>query len=263
MRPIRTRDREPSQVVLRSGNPISFREFTRKRRRDHRDHHRRRGAVPVAALLRPGLTSAGMTWSFDAAHVLCRRAPVGGSGFQARGPHHLADRRRVPSRRVRAVGELLLQQRVEPGGGPPRTRSSGLCMNAIWTSAASNSLTPSMSPSRSASKNRAASFSRSRWSASNRGRPTSMWCRAGTASWRHAASDRPTATATSGRPNPNTFRSATGASAPPWSRDEPGCRGCAVSLAGPAGRGRCGRAASSRCPRARRCGSARRTGRVC
>jgi hypothetical protein len=34
-----------------------------------------------------------------------------------------------------------------------------------------------------------------------------MWRRARTASWRHAASDRPTAEATSGKPNPNTSRS--------------------------------------------------------
>ena len=34
-----------------------------------------------------------------------------------------------------------------------------------------------------------------------------MWRRARTASWRHAASDRPTADATSGKPNPNTSRS--------------------------------------------------------
>ncbi len=34
-----------------------------------------------------------------------------------------------------------------------------------------------------------------------------MWRRARTASWRHAASDLPTADATSGKPNPNTSRS--------------------------------------------------------
>ena len=34
-----------------------------------------------------------------------------------------------------------------------------------------------------------------------------MWRRARTASWRHAASDRPTADAISGKPNPNTSRS--------------------------------------------------------
>ena len=34
-----------------------------------------------------------------------------------------------------------------------------------------------------------------------------MWRRARTASWRQAASDRPTADATSGKPNPNTSRS--------------------------------------------------------
>ena len=57
---------------------------------------------------------------------------------------------------------------------------------ASWTSAASSSCRPLTSPFRSASKNRAASFSRSRRSASNRGRPASMWRRARSASWRHA-----------------------------------------------------------------------------
>ena len=34
-----------------------------------------------------------------------------------------------------------------------------------------------------------------------------MWRRARAASWRHAASERPTAEAISGKPNPNTSRS--------------------------------------------------------
>ncbi len=75
------------------------------------------------------------------------------------------------------------------------------------TSAASSSRNASTSPSRNASKNRAASSWRSRRSASKRGRPSSMCRRARTASCRHAASDRPTADATSGKPNPNTSRS--------------------------------------------------------
>ena len=66
---------------------------------------------------------------------------------------------------------------------------------------------PLTSPSRKAPKNRSASSSRSFRFASNRGRPASMCWRARTASCRHAASERPTADATSAKSNPNTSRS--------------------------------------------------------
>ncbi len=64
-----------------------------------------------------------------------------------------------------------------------------------------------MSPSRRASKNRVASSSRSLRTASKRGRPAAMCCRARAANCRHATSDRPTADATSSNPKPNTSRS--------------------------------------------------------
>ena len=101
---------------------------------------------------------------------------------------------------TRATSSAPTSVRASAGALPPPSPT-------ICTSAASSSFSPSTSPSRSASKNRVASSSRSRRSASKRGRPPSMWRRARTASWRHAASDRPTAEATSGKPNPNTSRS--------------------------------------------------------